>query len=133
MRTGGGSTGDGHHGWASAAWLLLIRSLLLAEDGTNRLHIAPHLPADWFESAGSLAVERAPTLCGPVSYSMEWEAGQSRVRVRLQSRLASGAHAVWVPPAHPGSITRNGSPVKPTLRFVEMQSGESVVEYTRSG
>jgi hypothetical protein len=83
-RSGRGSTGDGHHGWASAEWLLLVRSLLLREEGTV-MHIAPALPESWLRRAGSVSVESAPTRFGPISYQLEWDDGAETVSLTQTS------------------------------------------------
>jgi hypothetical protein len=70
-RSLGGSAGDGHHGWASAEWLLLVRSLLFTEH-RQTLTITPALPAEWLRSPGEIAVENAPTLHGPLTYTLRW-------------------------------------------------------------
>jgi hypothetical protein len=67
----GGSAGDGHHGWASAEWLLLVRALLFTEH-RQTLTITPALPAEWLQSPGEIAVENAPTLHGPLTYTIRW-------------------------------------------------------------
>jgi hypothetical protein len=67
----GGSAGDGHHGWASAEWLLLVRSLLFTEH-RQTVTITPALPTEWLQSPGEIAVENAPTLHGPLNYTLRW-------------------------------------------------------------
>jgi hypothetical protein len=68
--TGGGCMGDGMHLWAAADWLLILRDLLLFEDGQN-LVLLPAAPDDWFEWGGRIDVREAPTHFGPVSYRVE--------------------------------------------------------------
>ena len=70
-RTGGGSMGDGHHGWASAEWLLLLRELLLFEEG-DRLVLLAGLPAAWLERAGAVGASSAPTAWGPLMLRASW-------------------------------------------------------------
>ncbi|MDQ6693808.1 MAG: hypothetical protein M3014_05220 [Chloroflexota bacterium] len=81
----GGSAGDGHHGWASAEWLLLVRAMLLRESG-KRLLITPFLPGEWLQQAGEVSVEGAPTAFGPLSYTMRWDDGAESVRLRLEGK-----------------------------------------------
>ncbi len=85
--SGGGSAGDGQHGWASAEWLLLVRALLL-HDTPRRLVLTPALPDEWLDGPGELTVERAPTLFGPLSYRLSWErkphdSGEGRCLMRM--------------------------------------------------
>ncbi len=69
-KTGGGCMGDGMHLWAAADWLLIMRDLLLFEDGAN-LVLLPAAPDDWFEWGSCIEVHDAPTHFGRVSYRVE--------------------------------------------------------------
>lgn len=62
-RTGGGCMGDGHHGWAAAEWILLLRSLAVVEK-YDELHITPCLPQEWFAPGRKVSLRRAPTYFG---------------------------------------------------------------------
>jgi len=68
--TKGGCMGDGHHGWAAADWLLMIRNLLFFEEGED-LVITPALPEEWFENAGEIKVRQAPTYFGELAFEMK--------------------------------------------------------------
>ena len=57
-----GGMGDGHHGWAAADWISVVRNGLLFEEGSH-LVLTPALPQDWTFESMSLQVEKArPTL-----------------------------------------------------------------------
>jgi len=68
-RTGGGCMGDGHHGWAAAEMLLLIRNLLFFEE-QDRLILTPVLPRGWIEKGSIISVGRGPTYFGPVDFTI---------------------------------------------------------------
>jgi len=70
--TGGGCMGDGHHTWAAADWLTLVRNLLLMENGDG-LVITPILPRAWIAPGAEVTVQDAPTHFGPISYSIRTE------------------------------------------------------------
>jgi hypothetical protein len=63
--------GDGHHGWATAEWLLLLRELLLFEEG-DRIVLLAGLPAAWLERGGAVAAPDAPTAWGPLTLRASW-------------------------------------------------------------
>ncbi|HEX7576860.1 MAG TPA: hypothetical protein VF430_02355, partial [Verrucomicrobiae bacterium] len=65
----GGAMGDGHHGWALADFLLVVRNALLFEEG-NHLVITPALPQDWTFETSVIKVQDAPTYFGRVSYTI---------------------------------------------------------------
>lgn len=67
--TGAGAMGDGHHGWAAADWISIVRNALLFEEG-NHLVLTPSLPEDWTFESLSLQVEKAATYFGEVGYTL---------------------------------------------------------------
>ncbi|HEY4613771.1 MAG TPA: hypothetical protein VII11_12365, partial [Bacteroidota bacterium] len=69
--TGGGSMGDGHHGWAAAEVILFLRDLLVKERGDvlQLLHGAELL----FNAQKRLSVSDLPTDFGTLSFSIEPE------------------------------------------------------------
>jgi hypothetical protein len=97
-KSGGGSAGDGHHGWASAEWLMLARALLLRESERS-ITLAPGLPPEWLMQAGEIHVEGAPTRFGPLSYSVEWGDEGSDLRVRADRKgLKKSIDLLWRDP-----------------------------------
>ena len=81
--SGGGSAGDGHHGWASAEWLMLVRAMLLNDSHEGTLAITPCLPVDWLQAPASISVENAPTRFGTVSYTLGWDEGGLNLLLKL--------------------------------------------------
>jgi hypothetical protein len=66
---GGGCMGDGHHGWAAADFLSLVRNLLVREvDGG--LALCTMLPDGWL--GGGIEVHDAPTHHGRISFAVRW-------------------------------------------------------------
>jgi hypothetical protein len=70
-RTLGGCMGDGHHGWAAAEWLLLLRNLVIHEQ-EDVLQITRLLPAEWCNPGQRVAISNAPTYFGHVSVAVEF-------------------------------------------------------------
>jgi len=77
-RTRGGVMGDGHHGWAAADFLHMVRNLLLSEDGDS-LVVFPLLPPEWAEDGKSVSIFDAPTHFGKINVSMKIEGGRASV------------------------------------------------------
>ncbi len=69
--TDGGCMGDGHHGWAAAEYLLLVRNLLFFEE-EDRIVLTPILPQEWTWEGAVVQVERAPTYFGPMDFRIEF-------------------------------------------------------------
>ncbi len=86
-RTGGGCMGDGHHGWAMADWILLIRNLLLFEE-EGALVLTPALPPEWFYNDGRIFVENAPTYFGIVGFEITWVGEEVRLHLHTRFRTS---------------------------------------------
>jgi len=68
-RVSGGCMGDGHHGWAAAELLNLVRTMLVheTEDG---LALASMIPTTWYGQG--VEVHDAPTRFGTLSFAIRW-------------------------------------------------------------
>jgi hypothetical protein len=84
-RLGGGCMGDGHHGWAAADFLSLVRNLLVRDTGTEErpaIALCTMLPDAWVGE--DLEVRNAPTHGGPLSFALTWEGHQPVLRWDLR-------------------------------------------------
>ncbi len=68
-RTGGGCMGDGHHVWASAEWVLMIRNCFVREEG-SRLLLCAGVPERWLDQEESISFGPAPTEFGAVTITL---------------------------------------------------------------
>ena len=73
--------GDGHHGWAAAELLLLVRNLLFFEED-DRIVLTPILPQEWTWKGAVIQVERAPTYFGPMDFRIEFHGGDVSLEIR---------------------------------------------------
>lgn len=73
---------------AANATVLETLRLLLVHETANGLELAVATPRAWLATGKRIAVSRAPTRFGPVSYSIEAGARFLRVRVEVPSRTA---------------------------------------------
>jgi hypothetical protein len=109
--TMGGCMGDGHHVWASAEWVLMMRNLFIREEG-RILIIGSGLTDEWLRSGKPLSFGPAPTSFGTltvsvkpseqgviVSWEGKWHAQPSCVMVRLPGR-----HMVSLTDVQDGSV-----------------------------
>jgi len=67
---GTGCMGDGHHGWAAADFLSLVRELLVRETPDGGLALCSMLPDAWIGQG--IEVHDAPTAYGKVSFAVRW-------------------------------------------------------------
>jgi hypothetical protein len=89
-RTGGGCMGDGQHMWAAAEWLMLMRNLLVHEEGEH-LVIGAGLAPAWL-AAGPVGLEPTLTPHGPVG--VRFMANAIGVEVRLDPAWRGPAPAL---------------------------------------
>lgn len=92
-RSGHGGMGDGHHGWALADLLLLVRDLLLLEE-EGRLLITPLLPAAWTKPGASIRVQNAPTHFGRISFEITFAEGEAQLQMENRFR-EEPVEVVW--------------------------------------
>lgn len=124
--TGGGCMGDGHHVWASAEWVLMMRALFVREAGGG-LVLASGVAPDWLAQREPLAFGPTPTPYGPISVRIEteeWRAGDpgdaARVRVSWQGEWRGDAPPIEVRlPGRAAVKARDGEP------FVLVERGET--------
>jgi len=93
-RTGGGCMGDGHHVWASAEWVTMIRNCFVREEG-ERLILGSGIPADWLEAGEAIAFGPTQTPYGPITieidpgeepavrWTADWRDGQPQMDVAI--------------------------------------------------
>lgn len=104
-RTGGGCMGDGHHVWASAEWVLMIRNMFVREEGETLVLSSGILP-EWLEAEVPISLGPASTSFGEVSVEIlprgrrtevrwrgSWRGAPPRVEVRLPGFAAVDAPA----------------------------------------
>ncbi|WP_242634341.1 hypothetical protein [Marinobacter salicampi] len=94
--TKGGCMGDGHHVWASAEWVLMIRNCFVREEG-ERLILCGGVPQRWLEQSEPVSFGPAPTSFGTVTIRIlpqqdggprvEWEANWHNDRPPIEVSL----------------------------------------------
>jgi hypothetical protein len=114
-RTHGGCMGDGEHIWAAAEWLMLLRNLLLREEG-NHLVVGAGINPEWLE-AGELSLGRTLTPHGPVG--VRFNRGPDGVSVVLDPAWRAGSPALdfQVPGCTPLNVEAGDSRIEFQLSF----------------
>jgi hypothetical protein len=94
--TGGGCMGDGHHVWAAAEWLLMVRNCLVREEA-DRLVLCAGLPQRWLDAGQPIGFGPAPTAFGPVTITVTPQSGD-RLRIAWQGEWRGTAPAIEIRP-----------------------------------
>ncbi len=112
--TGGGTMGDGHHGWAAAEVLLAFRNAFIREVWTPaadvpRLVLLGGLPPEWFLPGARFAIRKSPVPGGVMSIEGEATEDALSVEIEYQKTAEWGAREWQVEiPGAGGRITVNG-------------------------
>lgn len=103
-------SGDCPHSWMAAEIVLLVRDVLVREDGT-RLHLGPY-PADWLPPGGAVVAKRFPTRFGSVSYTLRRAADGRSLDLTLSGSSGPDGYVVSLPASLPlRAVTADGHPV----------------------
>ncbi len=70
--THGGCMGDGHHVWASAEWVMMIRNAFVREE-SDCLHLGNGVLPEWLEKREPIRFGPTYTAWGSASFTIEWE------------------------------------------------------------
>jgi hypothetical protein len=76
--------GDVPHGWTAAYYVLLVRNMLLREDG-GKLVLLPCIPETWLGAGQRIAVRNASTYFGTFGFSAESDADGPVTTLTLQT------------------------------------------------
>jgi hypothetical protein len=111
----GFSTGGQPYMWANGIFLVLLRNMLLHEEGEwlgaspagpKELWICPATPRKWMHEPLGIVVEHAPTYFGPVSFSLRAQGGDhamATIEFEGQDRLPERL-VVYVRTLHDSSV-----------------------------
>ncbi|RDE13386.1 MAG: hypothetical protein C4K49_08605 [Candidatus Thorarchaeota archaeon] len=131
LKTGQGTRGSGLSVVAASDLLLLLRDMIVIEDGED-LIVVPAIPDDWYTSGNELTLANAPVAGGRVRVELGTSTNQHQIEVwtealprELEVYLPT-TRALSMVKVYGGSIvSRFGSMEQPHLRIVPLW--ESVV------
>ena len=99
---GGGCMGDGHHGWAAADFLSLVRNLLVREV-EGGLALVSLLPDEWVGQ--SLEMHDAPTHHGRLSFAVRWHGERPALLWELEPHVGVDRVTLTAPGLDPSWST----------------------------
>lgn len=101
------------HGWFAARYRTLLRNMMVREQG-GELHLLSGISPDWARPGRSIAVRRAPTDFGEISFELRFvSATQARLELQTQFFDAPAKlvlHLPWF--MKTTSVTADGKPLK---------------------
>jgi hypothetical protein len=122
--TKGGCMGEGHHGWAAAEWILLLRNLLFYERGDN-LCLTPLMNPKDLEPGNTLTVRSAPSYFGTVSFKVFADKKELLLEPGDEMEVVSANQVLWHLPFMPGKVTIDGKVLPKAPRVVPLPIGAS--------
>ena len=94
--------GDGHHAWASAEWIMMMRNCFVREED-SRLILASGVSPQWLVAGSPLSFGPAPTIHGHISVNVQPEQDGTRdITVSWQAAWHGTAPAIEIRP--PGFV-----------------------------
>lgn len=121
-------TGDQPHGWAAANMVLLMRNMLVREDG-GYLDLLYGAPKEWVTSNHSILVDRAPTtLGGPISFTSSYDAKDSDVTINISQAPQNAEYLrVWIRDCTIDKIVSSSHPVMNIGKdYVDLPSSKGI-------
>jgi len=85
------------HLWAGAQYIILLRNMLLHEDG-DVLHLLPAVPVAWLRPGKKIAVLRAPTAFGEVNLAVRSYEGGCEIIFSRPDRIVPKQVILHIPP-----------------------------------
>jgi hypothetical protein len=127
--TGGGTMGDGHHGWAAAEIALAMRSSFVREtwtpdSDTPRLVLLGGVPSAWFIPGNHFSIRRAPVPGGVIAIEAAVSEGTISLEIEFEKLTGHGAEEWNVQiPGEGSRVTVNGG----AARSVALCGGETSI------
>lgn len=98
--------GDGHHVWAAAEWVLMIRNCFVREEG-DRLVLCAGVPERWLREGDSVQFGPAPTSFGPLSITLNpFSEGSVEIELQPSWRDREPAIDIMLPGHAPVTLER---------------------------
>ena len=120
--TKGGCMGEGHHGWAAAEWILLLRNLLFHERG-DRLCLTPLLSPKDLMPGNTFLVRSAPSYFGTVSFKIYADKKELLLELGEEMEGISANQLLWHLPFMPSKVTIDGKPFPKATAVVQLPIG----------
>jgi len=99
--------GEGHHGWAAAEWILLLRNLLFHERG-DRLCLTPLLRSQDLQPGDTFSARAAPSQFGTVSFKLFADKKELVLELGDEMEAVSAKQVLWHLPFKPSRVILDG-------------------------
>ena len=97
--TGGGSMGDGHHGWAAAEIALALHDAFIFEKNTpnqKELIMLQGIPQEWFLSSTDFHIKNAPVSDGALDILIKNDSERNFIRINIRYKGSTDPERKWI-------------------------------------
>lgn len=101
--TSGGCMGDGHHGWASAEWVMMLRNMFVREND-DRLVIGSGILPEWLKPGEQLFFGPTKTPYGDMSVRIQPEQAEVEVSWEANWRETEPSLEILLPGVEPSEV-----------------------------
>ena len=122
--TKGGCMGEGHHGWAAAEWMLLLRNLLFYEQGDS-LSLTPLISSNDLKPGNTFSVRSAPSYFGTASFKLYADKKELLLELGEEMETVSANEILWHLPFMPSKVTIDGKVFPKATPVVQLPIGVS--------
>lgn len=122
--TKGGCMGEGHHGWAAAEWILLLRNLLFYERGDN-LHLTPLVSHKDLKPGNTFSVRSAPSYFGTINFKLFADKKELLLELGDEMDVVTAREILWHLPFTPSKVIIDDKVVPAASSPVELPCGVS--------
>lgn len=112
---GEGIIGDVPHGWSAAHYVLLLRDMLLREDG-NKLILLSCVPDAWLDDGKTIEIKNAPTYFGKISFRIQSFRKEGFLKVTIDAKTPPPEGYILIIGKKKISIPANTKEVEVSLR-----------------
>jgi hypothetical protein len=116
--------GEGHHGWAAAEWILLLRNLLFCEKGDS-LCLTPLLSSKDLKPGNTFSARSAPSYFGTVSFKLYADRKELRLELGEEMEAVSANQVLWHLPFMPSKVIIDDKTIPGATSPVKLSSGVS--------
>jgi hypothetical protein len=122
--TKGGCMGEGHHGWAAAERMLLLRNLLFYERG-DKLSLTPLISSNDLKPGNTFSVRSAPSYFGTASFKLYADKKELLLELGEEMETVSAKEILWHLPFAPSRVTIDGKVFPKATPVVQVPIGAS--------
>lgn len=119
--------GEGHHGWATAEWILLLMNLLFVEKQGSLL-ITPLLKKEHLQAGTIFSVCNAPSPFGKINFIVSVDKKEIWLELSNEFCLSPPESIIWQLPFIPSKVFFDDQAISPSSNALKVPLSVSQVK-----